>query len=240
VSVVLKKLREVLDTDVPRSAFTIPILEKAWKLSLMRRAMVQDLAQMMRYGSNAPKLCERVYVDIRKVNYWLPPNGDWWRESGRVLGGDWEGGIESLDTNCTLTYSKMHWQEGKDWENIREILLEQGSVGIAEFAVLESLGSSSETKRNVARARLASYESLYLELSATRRFKSRSELSVPHFREHGGILIHFDSKGRLIFGARGNHRFSIAKLLDLSRVPVMVGLVHPTVKKKWRDLTLPS
>ena len=237
---VLKKLREVVNTDVPRSQFTYPILEKVWKLSLLRRAVVQDVAQSIKYGFNSPKLCERVYVDIRKVNLWLPPNGEWWRESGRVLGGDWEDGVESLETNRTLTYSKMHWQEGQDWMNIRETLIKKGSSGVAEFAVLESLGSSSETKRNVAKARLASYEKLYLELAATKNFKSRSELPVPHFREHGGILIHFDSKGRLIFGARGNHRFAIAKILDLARVPVMVGLVHPDIKSVWRDLTVTS
>ena len=237
---VLKKLREVVNTDVPRSQFTYPILEKVWKMSMVRRAAVQDLTQLVKYGIKTPKLCERVYVDIRKVNLWLPPNGDWWRESGRVLGGDWEGGIESLETNRTLTYSKMHWQEGQDWMNIREMLLKEGSAGVAEFAVLESLGSSSETKRSVAKARLASYEKLYLELAATKNFKSRSELPVPHFREHGGILIHFDSKGRLIFGARGNHRFAIAKILDLARVPVMVGLVHPDIKNVWRDLTVTS
>jgi hypothetical protein len=238
--VVIKKLREVVNTDLPRSQFTYPILEKVWKLSLLRRAVVQDVAQSIKYGFNSPKLCERVYVDIRKVNLWLPPNGDLWRESGRVLGGDWEGGIESLETNRTLTYSKMHWQEGQNWVDIRETLLKEGSAGVAEFAVLESLGSSSETKRCVAKARLASYEKLYLELAATKNFKSRSELPVPHFREHGGILIHFDSKGRLIFGARGNHRFAIAKILDLARVPVMVGLVHPEIKSVWRDLTVTS
>ena len=237
---VIKKLREVVNTDVPRSQFTYPILEKVWKLSLLRRAVVQDVAQSIKYGFNSPKLCERVYVDIRKVNLWLPPNGEWWRESGRVLGGDWEDGVESLETNRTLTYSKMHWQEGQDWMNIRETLIKKGSSGAAEFAVLESLDSSSETKRNVAKARLASYEKLYLELAATKNFKSRSELPVPHFREHGGILIHFDSKGRLIFGARGNHRFAIAKILDLARVPVMVGLVHPDIKSVWRDLTVTS
>ena len=225
---------------MPRSQFTYPILEKVWKMSMVRRATVQDLTHLIKYGLNAPKLCERVYVDIRKVNLWLPPNGEWWRESGRVLCGNWEDGIELLETNRTLTYSKMHWQEGQDWVNIRETLLKEGSAGVAEFAVLESLGSSSETKRNVAKARLASYEKLYLELAATKKFKSRSELLVPHFREHGGILIHFDSKGRLIFGARGNHRFAIAKLLDLARVPVMVGLVHPEIESIWRDLTVTS
>ena len=233
---VLKKLREVVNTDVPRSQFTYPILEKVWKMSMVRRAAVQDLTQIFKYGIKTLKLCERVYVDIRKVNLWLPPNGDWWRESGRVLGGDWENGIESLETNRTLTYSKMHWQEGQDWLSIRETLLKEGSAGVAEFAVLESLGSSSETKRSVAKARLESYEKLYLELAANKKFKSRAELPVPHFREHGGILIHFDSKGRLIFGARGNHRFAIAKLLDLDRVPVMVGLVHPDIESNWRDL----
>lgn len=237
---VLKKIREVVDTDVPRSQFTYPTLEKLWKMSMVRRATVQDLTQLIKYGVNAPKLCERVYIDIRKVNLWLPPNGDWWRESGRVLGGDWEDGSESLETNRTLTYSKMHWQEGQDWVNIRETLLKEGSAGVAEFEVLESLGSSSETRRNVAKARLASYEKLYLDLAATKKFKSRSELLVPHFREHGGILIHFDSKGQLIFGARGNHRFAIAKLLDLARVPVMVGLVHPEIESIWRDLTVTS
>lgn len=237
---VLKKIREVVDTDVPRSQFTYPTLEKLWKMSMVRRATVQDLTQLIKYGVNAPKLCERVYIDIRKVNLWLPPNGDWWRESGRVLGGDWEDGSESLETNRTLTYSKMHWQEGQDWMNIRETLLKEGSAGVAEFEVLESLGSSSETRRNVAKARLASYEKLYLDLAATKKFKSRSELLVPHFREHGGILIHFDSKGQLIFGARGNHRFAIAKLLDLARVPVMVGLVHPEIESIWRDLTVTS
>lgn len=237
---VLKKLREVVNTDVPRSQFTYPILEKVWKMSMVRRAAVQDLTQLVKYGIKTPKLCERVYVDIRKVNLWLPPNGDWWRESGRVLGGDWEDGIESLETNRTLTYSKMHWQEGQNWVNIRETLLKEGSAGVAEFAVLESLGSSSETKRSVAKARLESYEKLYLELAANKKFKSRAELPVPHFREHGGILIHFDSKGRLIFGARGNHRFAIAKLLDLDRVPVMVGLVHPDIESNWRDLTVTS
>ena len=235
---VLKKLREVINTDVPRSQFTYPILEKVWKMSMVRRSTVQDLTQFMKYGIKAPKFCERVYIDIRKVNLWLPPNGDWWRESGRVLGGDWEDGVELLETNCTLTYSKMHWQEGQDWVNIRETLLKEGSTGVAEFAVLESLGSSSETKRNLAKARLESYEELYLELAATKKFKSRSELLVPRFREHGGILIHFDSKGQLIFGARGNHRFAIAKLLDLDRVPVMVGLVHPEIEGNWRDLTV--
>lgn len=235
---VLKKLREVVDTDAPRSQFTYPILEKIWKTSMFRRAAVQDLTQIVKFGLNSPRFCERVYVDIRNVNLWLPPSGNWWRESGRVLGGDWENGIESLETNRTLTYSKMHWQDGQDWLTIRESLLKEGSSGIPEFAALESLGSSSETKRNVAKARLASYETLYSELASTRNFKSRSDLSVPHFREHGGILIHFDSKGRLIFGARGNHRFAIAKILDLTHVPVMVGLVHPKVERNWRDLTV--
>jgi hypothetical protein len=51
---------------------------------------------------------------------------------------------------------------------------------------------------------------------------------------------HFESKGRLTFGARGNHRFAFVKILGLTRVPVMVGLVHPDIKSVWRDLTVTS
>ena len=235
---VIKKLREVLNTDIPRSEFTYSFLEHLWRASLFCRAMKQDSVQIIKHGLRAPRFCERVFVDIRKVNFWLPPAGEWWRESGLVLGGDWEQGIEPLDTNRTLTYTKLHWQQGISWLDIREKLLMEGSSGISEFAVLEYLGSSSESKRKVAAERLASYENLYTDVSVSREFKSRSELPVPHFREHGGILVHFDSKGQLIFGARGNHRFAIAKILELPVVPVMVGLIHPNVKDSWRDSTV--
>jgi hypothetical protein len=234
----VKKLGEVLDTDIPRSAFKPRSLEMLWKASCYRRAFAQDLKQFFQYGFGVPKFCETVFVDTRNINFWLPPTGDWWSESGRLLSGDWEQGIEPLSSNRTLTYARMHFQEGHDWLEIREKLLSEGSAGIPEFAVLENLVSKSESKRSESQRRLMSYEKLYSELSESRSLKARSELEVPHFREHGGILIHFDSMGRLIFGARGNHRFAISKLLELSIIPAMVGLVHPKVKDSWRDSTI--
>jgi len=230
------KLREVADTDVPRSNFRFKFLERLWQSSLCLRAAKQDLAQIARFGWSSPKFCELVFVDIRKVEHWLPPVGDWWSESGRVLAGDWDKKIQQIETNVTLRYSRMHWEQGIPWTEIRANLLREGNAGIAEFAVLEDLEGRGENKRRVALARLNNYQKLYEDVSVTRKLLPRALLDVPHFREHGGILVHFGPNGELIFGARGNHRFAIAKVLELHEVPVMVGLVHPSIVKSWRDL----
>ena len=52
---------------------------------------------------------------------------------------------------------------------------------------------------------------------------------LPYSKEHltNGIIVHFDGEGTPLFGLGGCHRLAMAVVLDLPRVPVLMGMVHP-------------
>jgi hypothetical protein len=74
--------------------------------------------------------------------------------------------------------------------------------------------------------RYRALDQLYDETQRTGRLKTQKELNLLSVRELGGITLHVNSEGELIFSRVGQHRFAIALALNLKNVPFAVGSVH--------------
>ena len=229
------RLREAADTDIPRADVQGAAERLVWGTSVRWRALRQDSRQVIRYGLRAPRLFESVLVDPRQVSSWVSLGEPLWRGSGLIRGGTWHESAEPIETNATLRYARMRFVDRMDWEEIYEQLVAGRGAPTAEMMAVARLGDPRPAVREAAADRLRWFDELFSSVSRSRRLEARSSVAGWRFREHGGVCMHFGLSGRPIFGARGNHRFAIAYLLQLSQIPVVVGLVHGDVARSWRD-----
>lgn len=77
-------------------------------------------------------------------------------------------------------------------------------------------------------ARCARLDDIFHVLERERRVRPQGELEPGTFRELGGIGMHIGKYGVPVRATNGRHRFAIARILKIPRIPVRVGLVHRT------------
>ena len=77
-------------------------------------------------------------------------------------------------------------------------------------------------------------DTLFYHIKETRKFKTQKELDPSNFNEVGGVLFHIGRDNRPIFGGGGMHRFSMAKILKLEKIPAQLGLLHPDALQDWK------
>jgi len=75
--------------------------------------------------------------------------------------------------------------------------------------------------------RYVAIDKLYDAIKEDGRLLRQQELNPRTIREKGGIHIHISRDGETLFGGGGFHRLALAKLLNLKRIPVQLGVIHP-------------
>ena len=140
--------------------------------------------------------------------------------SGKILGGDWDLNTAPIGSSVKFKACMAHFRDGVPWEETG--LFEEMKARIARDGVADGCRTYDDIL-----ARYAALDAVAEDARRLGRLKARSELPGHAFRrEHGGIFGHINRAGQFLRAGGGQHRFAMAKALNLSLMPVQVGVIH--------------
>lgn len=182
----------------------------------------------LKHGNNAPLRCEGIYIDPNKIDMVIDPNVFHSRDSGRVVGGDWDLRKSSISSFPKFIICYERFVNGKSWQ-------EAGAYDLMINNQKEN-GDHPDGCRSLEdiEERYKQIDELYKNIKKN-NLLSRREINPSNFRESGGVYVHVDRNGDIIFGRSGCHRIAIAIILQLQAIPVQVGVVHENALSYWRS-----
>ena len=196
------------------------------ELSFLRRTKRQltywrrDLANIIRYGMDAPRHLELIYVnpaDVSRLTPWKVGNEENLHHSGQVVEGvEWDAITEKVSESSNVNRLIAHWAEGTPWEEL-------GNYKYVMREVEKRPVEGCFTREDVV-ARYRRLDEMFEEAKRTGRLKTREEIDPAAIREEGGALMHVGPGGEPIFGGAGVHRFTVALILQIP-LPCVVGAV---------------
>jgi len=189
---------------------------------LTRRAKILqfDILNKLKYGKNAPKYMETLWIDPREVDTVIGKEEVYKatglhrsKVSGIIV--DWNNVEEPspLNDEYRIQYCFRHWKNNETWEEI----------GVIDHMTKTNKYGSWSIERIKDRFRML--DQAFQETTKLGRLKTRRELEPGNFREDGGVYVHIAKGGKPVFGGNGFHRLAIAKVLELEEIPVCVGMV---------------
>lgn len=188
-------------------------------------AAQQDFRMRLRYGSDAPRFAERLWVPTATIEQQLNLPG---RATGLVRGGDWDlGAVPLRDDEWEIRACRARWMEGFSWE--QNDVFDRFARALTEKGKKDGCRTLTEVRRRYERL-----DRLFEQASTEGVLRSQGEINPWAFREYDGILVHVDRHGCPVFGRRGCHRFAVARLLNIEHIPVQVGVVHQRAVPGWR------
>ena len=188
------------------------------------RKFLRDLLNRLRFGAEGPLSDMAVFPDpVRGTEGFFWPGGPKLRRhsSGLVLEGDWDLNRSPVQEGFKFTSCHMHWVEGADWEEtpvFRDLMakLERGEAP-------DGCRSVEEVKERYSRL-----DRIFAETRQRGRLLRMHELPDAYYRrEHGATFVHLARDGTCLRSGGGNHRFAIARILELPEIPAQLGVVHP-------------
>lgn len=191
------------------------------------RAFKTDTLNRLRYGPEAPRYAERVWIDPAACSRYIEAAdlaarmGTGSRQlSGRVVK-QWPIDLEqSFDRHPKLSYCWAHWRDGQSWEEAGAIEFMMSRIRVSPTGITDQC----RTREDVIR-RFETLETIWKDARSRGVIASQGELYPENFREVGGILMHLAPGGEPVFSGAGCHRFAIAMLLG-SPFPAQLGCVH--------------
>lgn len=166
---------------------------------------------------------DQVYwVDPEKIEYASLIEFDIYEDRGRSIEGNWdnlEKRFEDLDTHIAF---KQRFIDGKRWQDTLFYQRRLDRIANGDF----SWGRNQSDLDK----RCASWETLYQNIQQ-QGYKTHRELLREKDLTHSlltedEITINVGRNGDLLFN-NGAHRLSIAKLIDLEKIPVKITVRHP-------------
>lgn len=204
----------------------VPVLKKVKAmerfLRYSSRAFLRDSRNRILYGPEAPRYAERIWVNPQACTECLYGIGD--RYSGRVVEGAWPPAgcrLKSLMEIEKLRGCIDHWSRGIPWEETGIFRFLEGEIEKHPRRVFDDCRSREDLEK-----RYAGLDLLFERVKADMRLRTSREVNPWAFRERGGISFHVGPEGRLFFGGNGCHRFGMALVLGLTRIPAKIGCVH--------------
>ena len=188
-----------------------------------------DLVGRRRYGREAPRYAERVVIDPTRCDETVVPGAGTPDRSfsGVVVGGDWDRSRAPIRTLVKVDACYLRWEDSLSWE-------ETGVYDYLLGLVEERPGTDGCFGMNDIVARYARLDEMFAQITNEGRLRSAREFSRGR-REEGGVLVHFDRTGQVLFGGGGMHRLAAARIAGLRSIPAQVGAVHPAGIGTWRD-----
>lgn len=186
--------------------------------------ILRDISNRFRFGPNAPRSDELIWVPTRAVKDWYradPANGApkfRRRHSGLVASGDWDRSRKPFEDHIKLNSIRDHFERGVPWQQTRlfDWMLQQ----LAEKGRIDTCTSKEDLV-----ARYDRLDRIYEEAQKTGTLRPHGSVNETR-GEHGGILVHIARDGTPLRDGGGMHRFSIAVVLGLARVPAQLGVIH--------------
>lgn len=187
------------------------------------RALLRDNANRFCFGPDAPKFAERIWVNPFDCTVCLTGLSN--RYTGKVVGDPWPpkgGTIREFSDSFKLQACFEHWKKGILWEEtgIYDRLLQR--IKADPRGRFDDCSNIEDIQK-----RYKKLDDLFNE-SKKKGYYPEIKPSNNNwaFREYDGITIHIGPDGRLYFGGNGTHRFALALVLQLTRIPAMLGCVH--------------
>jgi hypothetical protein len=209
-----------LRENIWRTSKTLPGLQDMMegRYGPLLHAAVRDPWNRVRFGPDAPRFAERLWIDPRTVRGYDRKGVAW--KSGRVVTGAWAQKNERpIEEDLILQSSIAHWVHGRSWE-------ESGEVDRMLKAIEGYPGHAGCFNRQDILQRCARLDDIFRVIQREGRVRSQDQLDAQTFREFGGIGMHVGPNGALIRGGHGRHRFAMAWILEIPLVPVRIGMVH--------------
>jgi len=187
-----------------------------------RRYYYRDLVNFITYGKQAPKASELIWVNpkdcVHSASFHTPISIR--KLTGKVSSTMWDNASYSvIDDLPKFQFCYNHFIEGVEWEE----------TGAYEhlISLIDQKGIADNCKNiDDVKDRYKRVNELYNFVKKEGSFKTKKQLKSDSFREEQGILISINKEGKPYFTGGGNHRFSIAKILDIT-FPAQIGIVHP-------------
>jgi len=191
-----------------------------------------DLLNKFKYGFQAPRFAERIWVNPCQCKSFTSPAivldlckvSTQRKASGLVVNGNWPFNKTKPVTEMKkLKYCYEHWVEGVPWEK----------TGIYDYMEKRIKDHAKKGKappdgcKNIKEV-IQRYENLdhvFNQAKQEGKLKTMKELNPTNFREYMGPCIHIGPDGHPYFAMRGSHRFAIAYILNLP-LPAQIGCVH--------------
>lgn len=187
------------------------------------RKVGRDILNRLRFGRRAPLSDMPIFAVPREITEFYAPGGGYPRlrrqQSGLVLGGDWDLQRTDVEDNIKLISCRMRWEGGADWQDTPVFRWMLRAIGQGQAP------DACRSPEDVAR-RYGALDRVFEETRARGRLLLRRELPGFFRREHGAVLLHVARDGTLLRAGGGQHRFAIAKILDLPEMPAQLGVVH--------------
>ncbi|MFP7673756.1 hypothetical protein ACG74X_10430 [Marivita sp. S0852] len=186
---------------------------------------LRDIANRLRFGPDAPQSDELIWVHPRDVVNWYKPDPQNGaprfrrRHSGMVAPGDWDRSTKPFGSHLKLNSIRKHFEDGVPWEDtpLFDWMLKEIDI--------HGRIDGCYTREDLI-ARYERLDRIYEETKHTRRLRPHGSVNDTR-REHGGILVHITRDGTPLRDGGGMHRFAIAYILDLEKVPAQLGVIHP-------------
>lgn len=188
-----------------------------------------------------------IWVRTDEIEYWKPNHDRYdlpefglshsplnahdvhvWKDGGKVVGGDWDRSEDLIEIEKMPKYQGIrdHFVDGVPWEETElfDVLME----------IIERRGAIDGcTCREDLEERYASIDDLYRQIDRNgyklaRDVDTSRNVKAPY--DEVGVVIGRD--GEILFQGGGWHRISIAKILDIERIPVRVIARH----RKWQEV----
>lgn len=211
------------------------ILKKLKRIRLYAR----DACNIFRYGRIAPLTSQQLIVDPARIEYVyygdlregeLPESlqqGKTIRASplggraasGLVLDGDWDSNVIPLHECPKYQVCRNRFISGMSW-------VDAGAYDLMRKILKEKPGADGCRSMADVIKRYEEVDYLYHTVKKEGRLKSRKELRPENFRESGGVYVHIDRRGDIIFGGGGWHRLIVAQMAGLRSIPAQLGVVH--------------
>lgn len=213
---------------------------------------INNLKLKRKYGNSLADPFDLIYIDPTEVDYLLVPRfvepSHIWTS---VCDGNWDISYSDKKVNFMGTregyqhdnhilinfdnftfYSSIrrHFKDKVPWENTE----------IYNFFIENNISNRYSNEKNI-RQQLSKLDWLYNSIKeegykTQRELRSEDNLQLKPNQifknpEAAEVWVHIGRDGKVIF-CTGRHRFSIAKILELEKIPVKVHVRH----KSWQDL----
>lgn len=189
------------------------------------------------YGKEAPKHCERIWVQplsIRKKLDKAERSKAFGRKqatSGKVIGGVWEEVAKPLNNNNAKW---KHWCEGISWKKTG--VFERKLQSITKRGVSDGCYNYDDLVKRYERL-----DRVFEQVKKEGRFRTQEEVAGEKrffAKGRGEIEVYVGSDGSLYHGNGGNNRLAIAQILKVNLIPAKIGVVHPEGIKHLKKFRL--
>lgn len=145
---------------------------------------------------------------------------------GTVVAGDWDREVFPLESGSAFLSCREHWINKVPWEQTGRY-----EVMLKEIQRQEKPVSGCSTLEDIV-ARYERLDKIYETIRKERRFRTREEKSGRKgiyrlLNKEDDVIICIDRNGMPMLAGDGQHRISIARILELPVIPATLGVVHP-------------